>query len=98
MVPLGILRAALGLLCLFFAHFLGRSAVRFCQRAEPGAKTTAWILRVAVAYGAILWSGGLDILAVIILVLTAVVLAAGIYVQLHPPKQENLSKQIFPNE
>jgi len=98
MVPLGLLRAALGLLCLFFAHFLGRSAVRFCQGAEPGAKTTAWVLRVALAYGAILWSGGLDILAVIILVLTALVLAVGIYVQLHPPKEEDLSRQIFPKE
>lgn len=93
-----LLRALVGLLALFFAHYLGRSAVALHQRREARARTITWALRTAVCVGAVLWGRGLDALSVVVLLLTAVSLGSGVWHQLHPPKDEGLVEAMFPKE
>ncbi len=92
------LRIALGLLAIFFSHYLGRSAVRLYQGQEARARTMTWVLRTAVCVAAILWGHGLDLLAALALALVAVSLGAGVWAQSHPPKDEGLVKMMFPKE
>jgi hypothetical protein len=96
--PMTLLRAALGLLAVFFAHYLGRSAVGLCQRREARSRTVTWALRTAVCVLAVLWARGLDLLSGVVLALTAISLGAGAWRQLRPPKDEALVKQMFPEE
>jgi hypothetical protein len=93
-----LFRALVGLLALFFAHYLGRSAAGLYQRRETRVRTITWGLRTAVCVGAVLWGRGLDALALVVLALTAVSLGSGVWRQLHPPKDEGLVDVMFPKE
>ena len=93
-----LLRAALGLLGMFFAYYLGRSAAGLYLRREYRSRTITWALRAAVCVAAIIWSGGLDVVSVIVVVLVLICLAAGARAQLRPPKDEDLVRQMFPDE
>jgi len=92
------LRIALGLLAVFFGNYLGRSAARLYQGKEARARTVTWVLRTTVCVAAIFWGHGLDLLAAVAVALVALSLAAGIYAQLHPPKDEGLVKAMFPRD
>lgn len=98
MVPLAIVRAALGLLTVFFAHFLGRATVRAIERRGPRGRLVPWLIRFVLALGAIIWSGGLDKTAVITLVLAAGAGGYGAWQEAHPRPPEDLVKQMFPEE
>lgn len=93
-----LMRAALGLLAIFFAHYLGRSAAGLYQRAEPRSRTITWALRTLVCLLAVLWRSGLDWLSAVVIALLALSLAAGVRAQLRPPKDEGLVKQMFPDD
>jgi hypothetical protein len=94
-VPLDILRGALGLLCIFFAHFLGRSIVRVRRGAQRPRHLYGWLIRMLVTGGVILWRQGLDRIAIVVFLLAAASLALGVWEEQRPKKQEDLSKQIF---
>jgi hypothetical protein len=93
-IPLDLLRVVLGLLCLFFAHFLGRSIVRV-QRGQPPRSLYGWLVRTLIAGGAVIWHRGLDTVAIVILTLTAASLVIGAWDEQRPKKQEDLTKEIF---
>lgn len=93
-IPVDILRAALGLLCLFFAHFLGRSIVR-ARRGQRARSLYGWLIRTAIAAGTILWRHGLDGVAIVALTLAAASLVVGAWDEQRPKKQEDLTKEIF---
>jgi hypothetical protein len=93
-----LMRAALGLLAIFFAHYLGRSAVGLSQRREPRFRTITWGLRAAVCVLAVLWRNGLDVLSVMVIVLVLISLAAGVRAQFRLPKDEHLVEKMFPKE
>ncbi|MCX6618915.1 MAG: hypothetical protein NTZ98_22805 [Acidobacteria bacterium] len=93
-----LFRALVGLLALFFAHYLGRSAAGLHQRREVRARTITWALRTAVCVGAVVWGRGLDALSVVVLLLTAVSVGSGIRRQLRPPKDEGLVEVMLPKE
>jgi|YNPBryBLVA2012_1023415.scaffolds.fasta_scaffold00086_19 hypothetical protein len=97
MVPLNLVRAALGLLTLFFAHFLGRMIVRLRQ-GRPGARPGGWAIRFAVALGAILWSGGLDATAIVTLAGAGLAGGYGAWRESRPKKDEDLSELMFPKQ
>ncbi len=97
-IPIGLIRSFLALIALFFAYYLGRSGARLYQRQEPQSRTVTWGLRTAVALGATVWSGGLDLLSLAALFFTALIAALGVWRQLHPPKEEDLSKEIVPKD
>ena len=92
------LRMALRLLAVFFGHYLGGSAVRLYQGQEARARTMTWALRTTVSAAAVLWGHGLDLLAGVAGAAVALSLGAGVYAQLHPPKDEGLVKMMFSKE
>jgi hypothetical protein len=93
-IPLDLLRALLGLLCLFFAHFLGRSIVRV-QRGQRARSLYGWLVRTAIAGGAILWHRGVDTLAIVVFTLMAASLVVGFWDEQRPKRHEDLTKEIF---
>ena len=93
--PVDLLRGVLGLLCIFFAHFLGRSIVRMRRGAQKPRSLYGWLIRAIITAGGILWNRGLDGLAIIIFTLAACSLTLGIWDEQRPKKQENLTKEIF---
>jgi hypothetical protein len=93
-IPLDFLRVLLGLLCVFFAHFLGRSIVRM-RRGSSARSLYGWLVRTAIAAGAILWRRGLDGISIGAFTLAAAVLVVGVWDEQRPKKQEDLTKEIF---
>ena len=93
-VPLDFLRGLLGLFCLFFAHFLGRSIVR-ARRGGGVRSLYGWLVRTLIAAGAILWRRGLDTLAIVVYTLAAASLVIGIWDEQRPRKQEDLTGAMF---
>ena len=96
MVPMNLVRAALGLLTVFFAHFLGRSLVCLGQRRIGGARVAPWLIRFGLAVGAIIWSGGLDATALFTLAASSLAGGYGAWRQSRPRPPEDLTRQIFP--
>jgi len=47
---------------------------------------------------AVFWRYGPDVLAIVVSALVLVSLGAGVWCQLHPPKDEGLDKQMFPDD
>ena len=94
-VPLNLLRGLLGLLCIFFAHLLGRSIVGVRRRVQRPRSLYGWLIRTLITACAILWGGGLDRLAAVAYVLAAASLALGIWEEQRPKKQEDLTRQMF---
>jgi len=93
-----LLRALIGLLAIFFAHYLGRSAVGLVQRRETRARTISWALRTTVCVLAVFWHYGPDTLALIVFVLVVLSLLSGVWAQLHPPKDEGVVEKMFPKD
>jgi len=93
-----LMRAAIGLLAVFFAHYLGRSAAGLVQRRVSRSRTISWALRTTVCVLGVFWGYGLDTLAVIVLALVALSLVSGVWVQLHPPNDEGLVEKMFHKE
>jgi len=94
-IPLDFLRGMLGLFCLFFAHFLGRSIIRVERGQQRPRHLYGWLIRTLITVGAILWNRGLDGLAIAVFTLAACSLTLGIWYEHRPKKQEDLTKQIF---
>ena len=94
-IPLDFLRGVLGLFCLFFAYFLGRSIVRARRGQQRPRHLYGWLVRVLLTGGAILWNRGLDGLAIAIFTLSACSLTLGIWDEQRPRKQEDLTRRIF---
>jgi len=95
MIPLDVLRIFLGLLCLFFAHFLGRSIVRVRTHRQRPRSLTGWIIRFLITALVIPFRRGFDSITIAALTLAAGSLALGIWDEMRPKREENLTRQIF---
>jgi len=95
-----ILRIIVGLMCIGFAYFLGRSIARKGAPARRGTGTGSWALRTALAGMAVLWRSGLDPLAIGVYAAALVSGAAGFFRQRLPAdsQDEDLAKKMFPDE
>lgn len=93
-----LLRAILGALCVFFAHFLGRSAVRVFQGKSARSRAITWALRAGVTVLGVFWGRGLDTISVVVVALAASALAFGAWLEWRPRHEEDLSKALFPEE
>lgn len=92
-----ILRLVLGLMCIAFAHLLGRSIRHGAQPGRRGLGPTSWALRTVLAGAAITWQVGIDALAAAVYALALLAAAAGYYLAGKPPKPpEDLTRQMFP--
>jgi hypothetical protein len=96
-MPISLIRGLLGLLCIFFAHFLGRSIVRFRQGKEPRSRVIHWALRAVATGAGVLWRG-LDTISLVVLGLAVVSLLAGLRLETRPRQVDHLEKQMFPPE
>lgn len=93
------LRCFLGLLCVAFAHVLGRAAYRKFKLNARGSYFMRWALRTAVTGAGAMWHGGLDGLSLSLVGLSIASAAAGFYLERRPPKQEeDLTEVIFPHD
>lgn len=91
-----VLRIVLGLMCVAFAHLLGRSLARSSRAARRGLGPASWALRTLLAGAAITWRAGLDALTALVYLLAAIAAATGYYLERRPPKPpEDLTKQMF---
>ena len=93
-IPVDFLRVVVGLFCLFFAHFLGRSMVRV-RRGQNPRGLYGWLIRTAIAAGAILWHRGLDGVSIVAFTLAAASLVVGVWDEQRPKKREDLTREIF---
>jgi hypothetical protein len=89
-VPLAFVRTLVGLLGMFFAFELGRVWVRLRRYGQPLTKAITWVLRTAVAVFAILYTRGFDVLGIALVVLIALALGAGAYVEMRPRRVDDV--------
>ena len=89
------MRGVLALLCIFFAHFLGRTAARVYLGKVPQKRMYSWLLRTLVTALAIPWRNGFDTLSVAAFLIAALVLAFGAWDELRPRREEDLTQEIF---
>lgn len=96
-VPIDLLRAVLGLLCVFFAHWLGRSAARARRGGKHGL--FRWTVRTVLTGLAVAWRYGLDGVMIAVLLGAAASAGLGAWLESRPPKPgEDLSEQIVPKD
>jgi len=97
-MPLGFLRGMLGVLCLAFAQFFGRSYIRLHRGRERKSRTIAWALRTIVTGVAVVWRASFDAVTIVVVVGAILSFAAGAYFEWRPKHQEELDKIMFPQE
>jgi hypothetical protein len=94
-----LLKVAIGLFCVVFAHFLGRALARKERPKRRGTSTSSWALRTLLAAGALAWPSGTDWLAIAVYAFAAASAALGFFLQNRPKKpDEDLTSQMFPGE
>jgi hypothetical protein len=98
-VPLSLtlLRGILGLLCVLFAHFLGRAVQRRLGRGDRKAPLITWLLRTAVTAAGVVWRSGLDGVSWIVFGAAAISAGLGFYTESRPKHHEDVTKQMFPD-
>ncbi len=88
----------LGAMCVFFAYYLGRSLSARRDGRATNAHVVRWGLRVAVTALGTAW-GSKGPLPLIMLALAALSAGYGYYAGQRPrPPEEDLSRQMFPEE
>lgn len=97
-MPFGVLRGFLGALCIFFAHYFGRSGLRLYQGRERRSWTIAWALRTIVTGLAAVWRFGFDAITISVAALSILSFATGVYLEWRPKHREELDKIMFPPE
>jgi hypothetical protein len=90
MLPLQLLRVALGALAVVFAHALGRVTARLRLQKQPFSKALSWVLRTAICLIAVFWRRGFDAVSIAMLVLAAVSFALGVFMEQRPRHVEEV--------
>jgi NhaP-type Na+/H+ or K+/H+ antiporter len=97
--PLALVKWLLGILCIFFCYYLGRSMARRFVHRDLQAPMARRAFRAILAGLGLLWSGGFDASAWLVLASAVVAGAIGFHHERLPKRtEEDLSKVIFPNE
>jgi hypothetical protein len=97
-MPLGFLRGMLGVLCIAFAQFFGRSYIRLHRGRERKSRTIAWALRTMVTGLAVVWRASFDAVSIVVVGGAVLSFAAGAYFESRPKHQDDLGKVMFPRE
>ena len=95
-MPTGLFQTLLGALGVVFAHFLGRGAVRLRRGQIKRGVAVAWALRTTVCVYAVFYLGGLRWPFLTVFALAAMSLAAGVWLEARPKKEEDLTQVMFP--
>ena len=92
------IRILLGLLCAFFAYYLGRAVAGRIEARATNAQVMRWSLRVLATGLGAAWGGSI-FLTLLLLGLVILSGGAGFYAAMQPHKtEEDLTKQMFPKE
>ncbi len=75
---------------MFFAFGLARITARLRAAGQPMAKSVTWVLRTAVAVGAVIWTGGFDGVGIVAVILAAAGFAIGFYLEIRPKHEEEI--------
>lgn len=89
------LRILLGVFCVLFAYYFGRSIGARLEGRMSIGRLMHWLLRVTVTAFGVAWSG-LDRLAVLMLSLAALSAGLGFYAQQRPARRDDPQSRIFP--
>lgn len=90
------LRGALGVLCVLFAHFAGRTAVSVRKGRQKRPRMYAWIIRAAVCGIAISLRHRVDVIDVSVWLLSLAAFASGWWDASREKETEDLTHEIFP--
>ncbi len=93
-----LLRVIVGVFCVAFAHLAGRSIIRLQQGRERQSRTIAWGLRTIITGAAASWRSWFDMTTVVVWGLAMAALAAGLYDEWRPKREEELERAMFPKE
>ena len=96
-VSLEFLRGVLGVLCVIFAHFAGRTAAAVKKGRQKPSRLTSWMFRTLACAIAISIRHPLDMIVVAVWLLSVVAFAIGWWDVFRERKEEeDLTEQIFP--
>ena len=95
---LWIARVVVLLLGAGFAHMLGRSLARRGSPKRSGTGPLSWTVRTVLAIAALTWRGGFDLLAIVGIAVSVLACAGGYFMGLRPKPDENLTRQMFPDD
>ena len=95
-VSLEFLRGMLGVLCIFFAHMAGRSAMLVRRGQQKITKLYAWVFRTLVCAVLIVFRAPVDTVVVGVWTLSLGAFALGMWAVSRQKPPEDLSDQIFP--
>jgi hypothetical protein len=87
----------LGVLCLFFAHFAGRSAAAVRAGRQKKPRLYGWIIRTMLCGAALLFRHSFDLVALVVYALAALSFGFGFWDQQRPRKRDDLTRDIFPD-
>ena len=97
-VPVEFLRGVLGLLCIFFAHVAGRTSAAVYGGRGRRSRAYSWHIRMVVCGGALLFRHEIDAVVIAVYVLAAAAYGAGWWLESRPKKEEDLTREIFPED
>ncbi len=98
-VPFGFLRLIIGVLCIFFAHMLGRAVARVYEGRSRSRSAYGWAIRTLVCALVVTWRAGFDRITIIIYALAVAALLLGFWDQIRPRREEpDLTKEMFPDK
>jgi hypothetical protein len=95
-VPVEFLRGVLGVLCIFFAHMAGRSAMAVRKGQQKVSRLYAWILRTMVCAAIMVFRHPVDNIAITVWTMAAAAFAFGLWSVSRQKPSEDLTHEIFP--
>ncbi|HUI82158.1 MAG TPA: hypothetical protein VLY24_29755 [Bryobacteraceae bacterium] len=97
-MSLEFLRGVLGVLCVLFAHFAGRTAVSVTKGRQKVSKLYAWIIRAAACGFAISIRHPTDLIDISVWLLSLAAFAVGWWDASREKQVEDLTHEIFPEK
>lgn len=97
-VSLEFMRGILGFIGIGCAFMLGRSVVAVRRGWQKQSTLIGWAIRAMLCLGAVAFRHSVDTEEVVVWILSTVAFGLAIWQTSRPRKQENLTKEMFPEE
>jgi hypothetical protein len=97
-VSFEFLRGTMGLIGLGCAYMAGRSLAAFHRREQPVSRLYGWIIRTVLCLAAIVFRHTVDITAMVLWGLAAMLFGVAYMLALHRKPAQDLTDEIFPHE
>ena len=97
-VSLEFIRGILGFIGIGCAFMLGRSVVAVRRGWQKQSTLVGWAVRALLCLGAVAFRHSVDVADVAVWILSVVAFGLGVWETSRPRKQDNLTKEMFPDE